>query len=69
MLKDVSDNQDEFLKRMDKLQTTLEQMYRSKGKSSDEAKFSSSLIVNNFKGRYMPMHDKDKYTSYADPIE
>ena len=69
MLKDVSDNQDEFLKRMDKLQTTLEQMYRSKGKSSDEAKFSSSLIVNNFKGRYMPMHDKDSHGVFDTLVE
>ena len=69
MLKDVSDNQDEFLKRMDKLQITLEQMYRSKGKSEDEAKFSSNLIINNFKDKYAPMHNKDRYQAFTDPIE
>ena len=63
MLKDVSDNQEEFLKRMDKLQTTLEQMFISKGKSQDEAKQASYFFINNFKDTYAPMRNKDRYTT------
>lgn len=63
MLKDVSDNQEEFLKRMDKLQTTLEQMFISKGKSQDEAKQASYFFINSFKDKYAPMSNKDRYTT------
>ena len=69
MLKDVSDNQEEFLKRMDKLQTTLEQMFISKGKSQDEAKQASYFFINSFKDKYAPMSNKDRYQQYTDPLE
>ena len=49
MLEDVRSNQDEFLKRMDKLQTTLEKLYLSKGENKDYAKYWSNMQVNIYK--------------------
>ena len=66
MLEDVRSNQDEFLKRMDKLQTTLEKLYLSKGENKDYAKYWSNMQVNIYKDQYVPMRNKDRYT--VDPI-
>ena len=66
MLEDVRSNQDEFLKRMDKLQITLEKLYLSKGENKDYAKYWSNMQVNIYKDQYVPMRNKDRYT--VDPI-